>query len=171
MISLDRLLDDCRAIAKEADEDDTAFLSAILCENMVRATFWENDMDTAVSRFTTYWRCLKALVAAEHKDAKTEALHSFRSVQWAKSAVSILYGLEFRRFGRSRGGALGYMPRSAQPGDCICIFDGMALPYAVRRTESPSGGYILLGECLISSFMSADARKASSVESGMIMLE
>ncbi|KAG8164155.1 hypothetical protein KVR01_006073 [Diaporthe batatas] len=168
MSSLDRSIDDCLAVAHN---DDAAFLSAILCENLVRTTTWENDMDAAVSGFTTYRRCIKAFVAAQGKDAKIEALQSFRGVQWAKTALSIRYALEFRRFGRSVDGVLGWMPRSAQPGDCICLFDGMALPYAVRRATGPGGGYLLLGECLISSLVSSDIRDVSGVESTMILLE
>ncbi|POS76294.1 hypothetical protein DHEL01_v205313 [Diaporthe helianthi] len=171
MGSLDRSIDDCWAVAKQAEKDDSAILSAILCENMIRVTSSVNDMDAAVNRFTTYRRCLKRFVAAQDQDAKLEALQSLRSVQWAKSALGVLYCLDYRRFGRSHDGALGWMPRSAQPDDLICIFDGMALPYAVRRAEGLGEGYVLLGECLISSLMAGETKEVYCVESKMIMLE
>jgi hypothetical protein len=89
----------------------------------------------------------------------------------ASSIGTILFSMDCRRFGRSRDGALGRMPRSAKSGDCICIFDGMPFTYAVPQRGGPGGKYALLGECLTSSLNTEENKKVPDIEWIMIVLE
>jgi hypothetical protein len=76
MSSLDRLIDGCRVVAEQADEDNDAFQSAILCEHLVRGTNLMNDLEAVKKEFTAYRRSLKAHFTAQDEDAEIEAMQS-----------------------------------------------------------------------------------------------
>lgn len=68
-------------VAEQVDEDDDAFLSAVLCENLVKVTALVNDIAAVKMEFTAYRRGLKAYLTAQDEDAEIEALQSSTSLQ------------------------------------------------------------------------------------------
>lgn len=62
------------------------------------------------------------------------------------------------------------MPLVVEEGDCICVFDGMELPYTVRPRQGLEGNYVLVGDCYIPSLMNGEAMELPGVESVIITL-
>ncbi|KAG9232006.1 heterokaryon incompatibility protein-domain-containing protein [Amylocarpus encephaloides] len=79
-------------------------------------------------------------------DATEEAALEYEGVSRA-----VLTG---RRGARTEGGYLGWVPKTALPGDLICVFDGARLPYVVREREA--GRCVLVGECYIHGVMEGE---------------
>lgn len=72
-----------------------------------------------------------------------------------------------RYFCRTEKTRFGWVPRSAKEGDLICVFDGGATPYVIRRTEE--GRHLLLGDCYIQGLMIGEGMKLAPAET--IVLE
>jgi hypothetical protein len=168
---LDRWIDECHVIAEHADQDDDSFHCAMLCKDLVKPAAVVHDMVAAHNKFTAYRQSLKACLEASEGDPWNQALSELYSLGCVDDIESILWRMAYRRFGRTGDGALGWMPRAAEPGDCICIFDGMAIPYAIRPTGRQGGSYVLVGECLISSMIPDEAKHRFGVESVSVPLE
>jgi hypothetical protein len=67
-----------------------------------------------------------------------------------------------KRFCRTRGRYLGWVPIGTAPGDIICIFFGGSVPYVLRHDGSDC--YQLIGECYVHGFMSGEAMGEDLVE-------
>lgn len=170
-----RWLDECQAISEVVDEDKTSFLKAFFMRDLEDASLPEERSVTvqAMKDFPEYRRILKAIVSAvdEHSVAETFGKlpqlkrESFKLVQAEVSRKL------YRLFGRTLHGRMGWAPRAAEAGDFICVFDGMALPYAVRPKRDAEGVYELVGECYISGLMAGQAMDTVGVQSTTIRLE
>ncbi|KAM6478082.1 HET-domain-containing protein [Trichoderma sp. SZMC 28011] len=61
-----------------------------------------------------------------------------------------------RRFAVTDAGDFAAVPKAAQKGDVVCIFNGGRVPYVLRPCEN--GNYTLVGECYVDGMMRGEVR-------------
>jgi hypothetical protein len=95
-----------------------------------------------------------------------DELHS-KSLAYSQALSDDLAGWKFmvteRRY-------VGIVPPTAQVGDDILIFDGGAVPFLVRKSESRPGLGRLVGECYVHGLMSGEARGLEGLKEGWFTL-
>lgn len=165
-------LDECQAMAESAGYDERGFIDTLLIEDFFLDTPAELIV-AAKKDFLTFRRIQKTLAAAPDELTWTKSLESMewditRSLRLIRQAIWLAL---FRRFGRTRYNRIGWMPLVVEKGDCICVFDGMELPYAVRPRQGQRAIYVLVGECYIPSLMNGEAMEIPGAESVIITLE
>lgn len=168
---MDRWLDECRAIAESAGQDEDGFRATILTEALFKNTM-PLTLSTAKQDFPAYRRAQKALLSAVDEKAWYEAMALSQVIESRTrlDMVLMLMRMLHRRFCRTRNGRIGWVPSVAETGDYICLFDDMEYPYAVRESEVV-GGYALVGECYISGLMPGEATDVPVAQSLIINLE
>jgi hypothetical protein len=73
-----------------------------------------------------------------------------------RRTMAVLWGdLADRRFCSTTGDKLGWVPKSTQEGDIICIFYGARVPFVLRPCKN--GQYKLIGECYLHGTMYGQA--------------
>lgn len=166
-------LDECQAMAECAHQDEHAFIETMLIDNFVVDDATEEvTVAAAKKNFFRYRRIQEAFAAAPDEATwlKTEESMDSGMVSSFRTLSGFLWHMQFRRFGRTPNGRIGWMPLVAEEGDYICVFDGMEFPYAVRQRQG-SGDYVLVGDCFIPSLMNGEAMDMPGVESVIITLE
>lgn len=168
---MDRWLDECRAIAESAGQDEDGFRATILTEALFKNTM-PLTLATAKQDFPAYRRAQKALLSAVDEKAWYEAMALSQVIESRTrlDMVLMLMRMLHRRFCRTRNGRIGWVPSVAETGDYICLFDDMEYPYAVRESEVV-GGYALVGECYISGLMPGEATDVPVAQSLIMNLE
>ncbi|KAK4148888.1 heterokaryon incompatibility protein-domain-containing protein [Chaetomidium leptoderma] len=168
-----RWLEECMAIANTtctgSANGEEAFRDALLYDHLAFKEF-PKDLELARSRFSTQIRLEKAMAYAD--DNYSFLVASMESMSLTSSLLleNLITDKVQRRFGRTEGGRIGWLPPVAEEGDFICIFDGMELPYVLR--PAVHGQYLLVGECLIPGIMMGEAFSGlPGVGSEMIVLE
>lgn len=167
----DHWLDECRAIAESAGQDDDGFHATILTEVLFKKNL-PLTLATARQDFPAYRRAQKALLSAVDEKAWYDAI-ALMEVTESSTRLDMLFMLMrimHRRFCRTRNGRIGWVPNVAEAGDCICLFDDMEFPYAVRE-RGVVGGYALVGECYISGLMPGEVTDVPVAPSLIINLE
>lgn len=173
---IDPWMDDCQAIAEAANKDEKSFLSALFnseLEDLAPPEYYRR-VELAMKAFPEYRRFEKALHFAEDETQAKEILETTFPISTRMSfgpIPELIFSMMYRRFSRTLHGRMGWAPRAAEAGDLICVFDGMALPYAVRPKTGTEGVYELVGECFISGLMAGQAMAMGVVESTKIVLE
>lgn len=173
---IDPWLDDCQAIAEAANKDEETFLNALFNSELeaLAPPEYYRRVELAMKAFPEYRRFEKALHTAEDETRAAEILDTTFPLSTRMSfgpIPELIFSMMYRRFGRTKHGRMGWAPRAAEAGDLICVFDGMALPYAVRPKRETEGVYELVGECFISGLMSGQAMDMVGVRSTAIKLE
>ncbi|KAG8170164.1 hypothetical protein KVR01_000909 [Diaporthe batatas] len=173
---IDRWLDDCQAISDAAHKDEKSFLHALFNSELEALAPQEyyRRVEPAMKAFPEYRRFEKALHSAEDEKQAAEILATAFPLSTRMSFAPIpdlLFSMMYRRFGRTMNGRLGWAPRTAEAGDLVCVFDGMALPYVVRPKRETEGVYELVGECFISGLLSGQAMNMVGIQSTEIKLE
>ncbi|KAK7718933.1 hypothetical protein SLS63_010346 [Diaporthe eres] len=167
---LDHWLDECWAIAETANHTEDSYLSALLAEGIMKNHMPET-IAAARKDFPVYRRGVKAIVSAVDEASSSEALATMAATESVGHLENLIFKMLYRRFSRTVHGAVGWVPRAAEEGDLICVFDGMELSYAVRPKRDTGGVYALVGECLISGLVAGKAKGTESAQSMMINLE
>jgi hypothetical protein len=77
-------------------------------------------------------------------------------------------------FGNKSEGRLGLVPRGAEVGDLICVFNGVDVPFIVRRIElyenAGNEEYEVVGECYIHGLSEGEALRMKGLEGKEIVL-
>jgi Heterokaryon incompatibility protein (HET) len=68
------------------------------------------------------------------------------------------------RFLVTERGYAGVAPNSVRAGDTICIFNGGAVPFLLRKSRKRDGAYHLLGGCYVHGFMSGEEMGRSNAQ-------
>lgn len=166
----DRWIEECYEIAGKAQTDPNTVFSALFAEETM-PDFEKENIPEMRSDFPSYRRDLKKALVERNRDS-AEKLLGYRDVRPGYRDINKNLKLMSKRcFGRTRSAAVGWMPKGAQRGDCICIFDGMGTPYAIRRKNSAAGNYALVGECFISGLEACQTAEMPGRESVIINLE
>jgi len=74
-------------------------------------------------------------------------LHGADGVRFNAALLNYCQG---RKFCVTTGGAIGWVPKTAQSGDRVCFFIECALPYIIRRDGE---GWKLVGDCYMHGLM------------------
>ncbi|KAI7779960.1 hypothetical protein LA080_000173 [Diaporthe eres] len=163
-------LDECWAIAEMANHDEVSYLPALLAEDIVKSHM-PDIIAAAREKFPAYRRAVKALASAVDEASYSKATATIAATESVGHLENLIFKMLYRRFSRTLHGAIGWVPRAAEEGDLICVFDGMDLPYAVRPKNVTGGVYTLVGECLISGLVAGTAMETESGQSMIINLE
>lgn len=163
-------LDECWAIAEMANLDEDGYISALLAEDVMK-THMPETIAEARKDFPVYRWAAKEHSFAVDDACSPESIASLVATESLGRLDALIFKMLYRRFGRTLQGAVGWVPRAAEDGDLICVFDGMELPYAVRPKKDTSGVYALVGECLISGLVAREAMDTDGVHSMIINLE
>ncbi|KAG6361226.1 hypothetical protein INS49_009450 [Diaporthe citri] len=164
-------LDECWGIAEMANHDEDSYLSALLAEDIMK-THIPETIAAVRKDFPAYRRAVKAIVSAADEAGFSEAMASYAAtIESVGHLEAFTLKMLHRRFSRTLHGAVGWVPREAEEGDLICVFDGMELPYAVRPKDGTGDVYALVGECLISGVVAREAMDIDCVQSMIINLE
>ncbi|KAL7941125.1 heterokaryon incompatibility domain-containing protein [Trichoderma barbatum] len=70
--------------------------------------------------------------------------------------TSVIKWQQGRRFAVTDAGDFAAVPKAAQEGDIVCIFNGGRVPYVMR--PSRNGHYTLVGECYVDGMMRGEVR-------------
>lgn len=163
-------LDECWAIAEMANLDEDSYISALLAEDVMK-THMPETIAVARKDFPVYRRAAKELSFPGDNASSPEPIASLVATEFLGRLDTLIFKMLYRRFGRTLHGAVGWVPRAAEDGDLICVFDGMELAYAVRPKKDTPGVYALVGECLISGLVAREAMDTDGVQSMIINLE
>jgi hypothetical protein len=148
---------------------EEAFRDALLYDHLAFKEF-PKDLELVRSQFSAHIRLEKAMAYAVDDYSFLVALMESMSLTSNLLLDNLMTDKVQRRFGRTEGGRIGWLPPVAEEGDFICIFDGMELPYVLR--PAARGRYSLVGECLIPGIMMGEAfSELPGVGSEMIVLE
>jgi hypothetical protein len=77
-----------------------------------------------------------------------------------KYSISFQRACPGRVYFTTRGHRLGLGSARLQPGDCICIFHGSSVPFALRR-NGEGDEFSLLGDAYVDGLMSGEAYTAN----------
>ncbi|KAK3937283.1 heterokaryon incompatibility protein-domain-containing protein [Diplogelasinospora grovesii] len=118
----------CRWLEECSANGEEAFRDALLYDHLSFKEF-PKDLELARTRFSTQIRLEKARAYAV--DNYSFLVASMESMSLTSSLLleNLIADKVQRRFGRTEGGRIGWLPPVAEEGDFICIFDGMELPY------------------------------------------
>lgn len=70
--------------------------------------------------------------------------------------LSVIKWHQGRRFAITDSGDFAAVPKAAQKGDVVCIFNGGRVPYVLRPCKN--GHYTLVGECYVDGMMRGEVR-------------
>ncbi|KAH6971904.1 heterokaryon incompatibility protein-domain-containing protein [Ilyonectria destructans] len=151
-------LKDCESVTKvgngtnhPANNGEKEFISAILSH------FSHELSQEASESFRRYRAFIEAICEAK----------PFADVQ--EEVDGILVENMCRRFGASRKGSVGWVPKCANVEDVVCVFDGMSIPYVLRL--GTEGRYRLVGEGYMTGLMAGEATELTDCEARDIVLE
>lgn len=165
---LDKWIEDCYGVAEKVELDLKGFHGALFAEDWLNIQDKER-LPTMRSSFPSYQNDLKKILAERNRGA---AKKLWGNLPPGYVDINItLVSMVSRLFGRTQRGVLGWMPKVAERGDCICILDGIGIPYAIRKKGGDGGTYALVGECFISGLEACPATETSSHEQEIIVLE
>lgn len=165
-----RWIEECYGIAEKAGTDSNGFFSALLAEEWLPILEKEH-VPTMRGVFPSYRSDLKRLLVERNEYADIKTWRD-RTRPLGYSVIEhILSRRKYRRFGRTHSAAVGWMPKVAERGDHICMFDGIGVPYAIRRSDRTAGNYVLVGECFISGLEDCQTADMPGRESVIINLE
>jgi hypothetical protein len=67
----------------------------------------------------------------------------------------------------TREGYVGVAPKSIRAGDLVCVFNGGAVPFLLRNSETRNGAYRLVGGCYVHGMMHGRAVRGDTQEEGI----
>lgn len=111
-----------------------------------------------------------ALIEGDRESVMIEFLKRARDVTWNRRLFRSKQSHPGDEEGRGR---LGLAPKTAMPGDIICILFGCSVPVLLRSRKE--GGYTLVGECYLHGVMDGEAvsqhskRRLSELEETFVL--
>jgi hypothetical protein len=93
----------------------------------------------------------------------------FKDTESLKRLIGQLAGKNFEKhpfnhwpnydFAITRGGLMAWVPQGSRPGDVLCFFNGLDVPFSLRPTEvQESGQFYLIGDSYIHGLMRGEAK-------------
>lgn len=80
-----------------------------------------------------------------------------RGWKYWTTAAAFAKRLSNGRFCTTKKRYVGIAPPQAEPGDLICVLNGGAVPFVLRRTDLTDGLYTFIGECYVHGIMYGEA--------------
>ncbi|KAL5603814.1 hypothetical protein FOVSG1_006564 [Fusarium oxysporum f. sp. vasinfectum] len=165
-----RWLKDCESIAKVGNDTnqlaydgENKFVSAIL-------SHFSNDLSQEASEsFRRYSAFIEAIYEAKTTTEVQEEVEKMYKLPLSQDINGILVENMCRRFASCRKGAVGWVPKCANVGDVVCVFDGMSIPYVLRL--GTEGRYRLVGEGYVTGLIVDEAMELTDFEARHIVLE
>ncbi|KAJ5618738.1 hypothetical protein N7528_006849 [Penicillium herquei] len=211
-------MENCKAIATRALGSVSPTRSDVFWRTMMRdRTLWgaEKASPDLGNRFGEYLDFLNLVRSGELRPSIQSAVPLGEYLEMEEPmtkaqvppvnspslTVGVLPLIQFpyKRFCSTAEGRLGWVPNCAKPGDLICVFDGVTVPFVIRprievtvpkesslvywrrqlsgyfsssvetKPESQPE-YVLVGECYVHGLMDGEAMDRQDVESELITL-